>query len=149
MHTRRLLALGLLTSSSPLMAVQCVHPYTAPLCSPCPASISLHNLSNEQPPPGLLITIASLNLLQWLSISVLPLVQAARLNSLCDSLKTLGHKVRSSKIQHTETSYQYDSFLLYTSTQQLSVSAHRAWCEPTLVSHMPLIYTPHSVLVHN
>ncbi|XP_071949924.1 uncharacterized protein [Antedon mediterranea] len=53
----------------------------------------------------------------WLCIAVTPFMQAARLNSACRTVTTLGHEIRSRPFgfQDVRTNV-LDSFILYTST---------------------------------
>ena len=92
-----------------------LHPHTA--------FVTLLSLSSHKEPPVALILIGLFSLVQWMSILAFPLVQAARLNTSCHSLRNLGHSVRSRPLSYTRMSYLHlDSFLSYTATQQLPVS---------------------------
>ena len=92
-----------------------LHPHTA--------FVTLLSLSSHKEPPVALILVGLFSLVQWVSILAFPLVQAARLNTLCHSLRNLGHSVRSRPLSYTRMSYLHlDSFLSYTATQQLPVS---------------------------
>ena len=94
------------------------HPHTA--------FVALLSLNKE---PLLTLHLVGLfSLVQWVSILAFPLVQAARLNASCNSLRSLGHSVTSRPLSYTRMSYLHlDSFLSYTATQ--------APCEYTLVIH--------------
>ena len=92
-----------------------LHPHTG--------FVTLLSLSSHKEPPVALILIGLFSLVQWVSILAFPLVQAARLNTSCHSLRSLGHSVRSRPLCYTRMSYLHlDSFLSYTATQQLPVS---------------------------
>ena len=92
--------------------------------NPHTAFVTLLSLSSHKEPPVALILIGLFSLVQWMSILAFPLVQAARLNTSCHSLRNLGHSVRSRPLSYTRMSYLHlDSFLSYTATQQLPVSA--------------------------
>ena len=87
------------------------------------AFVTLLSLSIHKEPPVALILVGLFSLVQWVSILAFPLVQAARLNTSCHSLRNLGHLVRSRPLSYTRMSYLHlDSFLSYTATQQLPVS---------------------------
>ena len=89
------------------------HPHTA--------FVALLSLNKE--PLLTLHLIGLFSLVQCVSILAFPLVQAARLNASCHSLRSLGHLVRSRPLSYTRMSYLHlDSFLSYTATQQLPVS---------------------------
>ena len=93
-----------------------LHPHTA--------FVTLLSLSSHKEPPVALILVGLFSLVQWVSILAFPLVQAAQLNTLCHSLRNLGRSVRSRPLSYTRMSYLHlDSFLSYTATQQLPVSA--------------------------
>ena len=64
-----------------------LHPHTA--------FVTLLSLSSHKEPPVALILVGLFSLVQWVSILAFPLVQAARLNTSCHSLRSLGHLVRS------------------------------------------------------
>jgi hypothetical protein len=73
-----------------------------------------------QDPNGWLVASCILNCIQWTSILSIPLIQGARLNSCCASLKRLGHQIRARPLPYTETSFLHlDSFLTYISSQRL------------------------------
>ena len=94
-----------------------LHPHTA--------FVTLLSLSSHKEPPVALIPVGLFSLVQWVSILAFPLVHAARLNTSCHSLRSLGHLVRSRPLSYTKMSYLHlDSFLSYTATQQLPVSIH-------------------------
>ena len=100
---------------------QCPSPNSNTLLHPHTAFVALLSLNKE--PLLTLHLIGLFSLVQWVSILTFPLVQAARLNASCHSLRSLGHLVRSRPLSYTRMSYLHlDSFLSYTATQQLPVS---------------------------
>ena len=113
------------------------------LLSILPAFVTLLGLSNKDNPPLPLLFIGVFNLVQWVSVLVLPLVQAARLNASCNSLKTLGHTVRSRPLNYTGMSFLHlDSFLSYTAMQRLSVSTYTPQLTGCVYSVIYLIPPP-------
>ena len=100
----------------------------APAPPPAPTPFHPHTafvalLSLNKEPLLALHLVGLFSLVQWVSILAFPLVQAARLNASCHSLRSLGHSVRSHPLSYTRMSYLHlDSFLSYTATQQLPVS---------------------------
>lgn len=65
--------------------------------------------------------LAILSVTLWLTLVIIPLVQAARLTSTCRSIRYIGHELRARPFCYrTSSHHDLDSLLTYTSTLHLN-----------------------------
>ncbi|XP_051162356.1 uncharacterized protein LOC127282233 isoform X2 [Leptopilina boulardi] len=70
--------------------------------------------------------IAIFNVILWISLSIVPFVQAARLTTTCSMIQNIGHEVRIRPYVYQGTSGQdLDTILLYTSSLKICARLYR------------------------
>lgn len=72
-----------------------------------------------------IIGISVFNIILWVSISIVPFIQAVRLTSACENLKEVGQEVRVRPFVHSNTPRsELDSLLLYTSALNIGAKLY-------------------------
>eukprot|EP00731_Ephydatia_muelleri_P029524 Em0021g47a len=83
----------------------------------------VRSLRDDSVENSLTIAVAIFNVLQWLSITAAPVIQAARLTRACSGLRRLGLEIAARPYTYLDTPQEeLDSFLLYTTSTNYSAS---------------------------
>ena len=63
------------------------------------------------------LIMITINSILWILLFMIPIIQAVRLTDTCNSIKKIGHELKSRPFGYQDThASQLDSFLLYTSS---------------------------------
>lgn len=102
----------------------CLFIFIRALCSASTSFVSALNIKrHDSVETPLVMVVAVFNVLQWLTLTAAPVIQAARLTSACYGLRKLGLEIAARPYTYLDTPQEeLDSFLLYTSSTNYSAS---------------------------